>query len=73
MNNYRMAAMVALMIGITVLAYGIWNYFDSRNEIRFGDARVVIEDAHVSPAVWIGAVVIVAAGATMVATRGKRA
>ena len=73
MNNYRTTAMVALMIGITVLAYGIWSYFDSRNEIRFGDATVVIEDAEVSPAVWIGLVVVVAAGATMVATRGKRA
>ena len=73
MSNSRTIAFLALIVGAVVLAYGIWNYYDSRSELRVGDASIVIQDAEVSPAVWIGGAVILVAGIGMLAARGKRA
>ncbi|MCB9893053.1 MAG: hypothetical protein H6839_01230 [Planctomycetes bacterium] len=73
MSTYRTVALAVIILGAVVLAYGIWSYYDSRSELRVGDASIVIQDAEVSPAVWIGGAVILVGGAAMVTARGKRA
>lgn len=73
MNIYRKIALAALVVGAIVLTYGIWNYYDSRAELRIGDTSLVIEDAEASPAIWIGGAVILLAGTVMVGARSKRA
>ncbi len=72
MNNTRIIALLMLLGGLGALAWGGWQYFDQRREIRIGDARLVIEDADISPAVWVGGVLFLAGGITMVAAGGKQ-
>jgi hypothetical protein len=61
MTKVRGIAMVLFLAGAALLVYGIWDYMDSRTELRIGDARVVVENASVSPAVWGGGALILAA------------
>jgi hypothetical protein len=72
MNALRIVALAVLLAGVGVLAYGIWQYFDSRSEIRIGDASLVVEDSEIRPAVWIGAALIVVGGVGSVFARGKK-
>jgi hypothetical protein len=72
MNALRIGALAVLLAGVGVLAYGIWQYFDSRSEIRIGDASLVVEDSEIRPAVWIGAALIVVGGVGSVFARGKK-
>jgi len=72
MNNMRILALLVLLAGVGALAYGGWQYFDERQEVRIGDARFVIEDADIPPAVWVGGALFLAGGITMVAAGGKK-
>lgn len=84
MNVLKSIAVVALLIGVLVLGYGLWNYFQPSHRIELDDARSAaddaatdakdaVEDADISPAIWIGGLVIIVAGVAMVvASRGRR-
>jgi hypothetical protein len=72
MNALRIAALAVLLAGVGLLAYGIWQYFDSRSEIRIGDASLVIDDSEFRPPVWIGAVLIIAGGVGVVVARRRK-
>lgn len=75
MTRIRGIALALLLAGAALLAYGGWVYFDSRSEVRIGDARIVVEDAEVSPAIWVGGALVLAAlligGSTGRSRKGK--
>lgn len=73
MNPVRAIALLVVLAGIAALAYGGWYYLDQREEIRIGDARLVIEDADIHPAVWVGGALVVAGGITMAVASNKKA
>ncbi|MCB9893054.1 MAG: hypothetical protein H6839_01235 [Planctomycetes bacterium] len=83
MGVLRSIAVVALLIGVVVLGYGLWNYFQPAHRIELDDAksaagdaatdaRNAVEDADVSPAIWIGGFVILVAGVAMFASSRNR-
>lgn len=72
MSPVRAIALVVVLAGIGALAYGAWHYFDSRNEIRIGDTRLVVETADVHPTVWVGGALVIAGGVTMAAAGKKK-
>jgi TRAP-type C4-dicarboxylate transport system permease small subunit len=61
MAKFRVIALILLLAGAALLVYGGWEYFDSRSEVRIGDARLVIEKAKISPAIWVGGSLVIAA------------
>ena len=79
----RTIAIVALLIGVTVLGYGLWNYFQPAHRIQLDEAKAAasdaatdatsaVEDADISPAIWIGGAIVLVAGVAMVASRRTR-
>ena len=79
----RTIAIVALLIGVAVLGYGLWNYFEPSNRIELDeaktaasdaatDAKNAVEEADVSPAIWIGGFVVLVAGVAVVASGRRR-
>ena len=84
MSVIRSIAVVALLIGVLVLGYGLWNYFQPSHRIELEDAKTAagdaatdardaVEDADVSPAIWAGSFVVVVAGiAIFASSRGRR-
>lgn len=68
----RTIALVLLLGGLAALGYGIWQFYESRDEIRIGDAKLIVEDGKVHPAIWVGGALILGGGIGMAISRNRR-
>lgn len=83
MGLLRSIAVVGLLIGVVVLGFGLWNYFQPAHRFEYEDAKTAagdaatdakaaVEDAEISPAIWVGGFVILVAGIAIFASSRSR-
>jgi uncharacterized membrane protein YidH (DUF202 family) len=68
----RTMGILLLLVGVAVLGYGIWQYYDAEQEFDASEIRTTVEDGDTPMAVWIGGAMLVVGGIAVVATRNKR-
>ena len=68
----RTMGILLLLVGVCVLGYGIWQYYEVEKDFEAGEIRDTVEDGDTPIAVWVGGAMLVVGGITMFATRDKR-
>jgi uncharacterized membrane protein YidH (DUF202 family) len=68
----RTMGILLLLVGVAVLGYGIWQYYEAKQEFDSAEIRDTVEDGDTPIAVWIGGAMLVVGGITTFATRDKR-
>jgi hypothetical protein len=69
---FRTIALLVLLLGIGLLGFGIWKYYEHRDEVRVDDAIVVYDNARSYPYILVGGAMVLVGGiAGVVASRQR--